>query len=360
MSGTTELKELFFKSIFEKSSESMVLISEKGEIKLVNNNFLKLLGYEKEEIADKNFNHLLLEKDHAFFLKFLENVKKSETVKNFKFYLLTASRSIVRLFISADVLKDEKGKVGGFYLSISHVQPDDWSSLKDPYVFQSVAKKLGKLTSVGQLTSVFAHDIKNPLHVILSTSELMHGENTNEKLKASIELISRNARRASRIVKTLLDFSRSGMCQLRPYSLNDIVDCVTELFESSLKNSRIQMEKNLGNIPKVFLDSNYLNSVVYNLILNSVEALGDKGGKIVISTALCGGKVCLKITDNGKGIDKNMMKNLFRPFFTTKESGTGLGLYLAKQIINEHNGKIEIDSRPYKGTTVTLTFSEMV
>lgn len=357
---TDNLKEMFFHSVFENTFESMLVTDKERVVRLANKSFLGMMGYCAGDVIGKNFSSLLPEKDYGCFNDFIESVNRNDTVKNHKFYLLTSHKSLVRLFVTANALKSGKGEVAGYFFSFSPVQPDDWSSLKDPYIFQNVAKKLGRLTSVGQMTSVFAHDIKNPLHVILSTSELLLSQDMDGGMKDSIALISRNAQRASRIVKTLLDFSRSGMCQLRPYSLNDIVEYVSTLFESSIKNSKVRMEKKLGDVPKVFLDPNYLNSVVYNLAYNSVEAVGENGGEVAIETFFDKKKVRLKISDNGKGMERNIMENLFHPFFSTKENGTGLGLYLAKQIMNEHNGEIGVESVPGKGTSVTLTFSELV
>ncbi|MCG2724891.1 MAG: ATP-binding protein [Elusimicrobia bacterium] len=357
-----EIKGSLFKTLFDDSFEHMMVIDKSLNVCLVNKSVLNLLGYPLVDLIGKNFKTLLLSKDHSEFDKFLNTVNRNKTVKNYKFYLLTFQRSIVRLFLSAGVLKDGDD-ICGYCISISPAHPDDWSALKDPQLFQTVAKKLGRLTSIGQITSVFAHDIKNPLHVILSTSELLlSAENLDENIKNSVSLMERNAKRASKIVKTLLDFSRSGMCQLRPYSINEVVEYCFELIESPLKIMNVEIKKELENVPNVFLDPNYLNSVVYNLIANAMESLPEGGGEISIKSVYdkAANEVRLTIADTGKGIDANVLANIFHPFFTTKEKGTGLGLYLARQIMSEHSGKILIESKPRKGTIVTLIFSKIV
>jgi PAS domain S-box-containing protein len=357
-----EIKGSLCKTLFDDSLEHMIVLDKSLNVQLVNKSVLNLLAYPVNDLIGKSFKTLLLSKDHSEFDKFLDTVRKNKIVKNYKFYLLTFQKSIVRLFLSASALKNGDN-ICGYYINISPVHPDDWSALKDPQLFQSVAKKLGRLTSIGQLTSVFAHDIKNPLHVILSTSELLlSAENLDENIKTSVSLMERNAKRASKIVKTLLDFSRSGMCQLRPYSINEVVESCLELIESPLKTMNVEIKKELEKIPNVFLDPNYLNSVVYNLITNAIESMSEDGGKISVKSTYDkeANEVRLAITDTGKGIDANVLSNIFRPFFTTKEKGTGLGLYLARQIMNEHSGKILIESKSGKGTTVTLIFSKIV
>jgi PAS domain S-box-containing protein len=175
-----EIKGSLFKTLFDDSFEHMVVLDKSVDVQLVNKSVLNLLGYPLNDLVGKSFKTLLLSKDHAEFDKFLDTVRKNKTVKNYKFYLQTFQKSIVRLFLSAGALKNGDD-ICGYYINISPVHPDDWSALKDPQLFQTVAKKLGRLTSIGQITSVFAHDIKNPLHVILSTSELLlSAENLDE------------------------------------------------------------------------------------------------------------------------------------------------------------------------------------
>ncbi|MCK5106795.1 MAG: PAS domain S-box protein, partial [Elusimicrobiales bacterium] len=302
-----EIKGSLFKTLFDDSLEHMVVIDKSLNVQLVNKSVLNLLGYPPDDLIGKSFKTLLLSKDHSEFDKFLDIVIKNKTVKNHKFYLQTFQKSIVRLFLSSGVLKSGDG-ICGYYINISPVHPDDWSALKDPQLFQSVAKKLGRLTSIGQITSVFAHDIKNPLHVILSTSELLLTETSDENTKTSVSLMERNAKRASKIVKTLLDFSRSGMCQLRPYSINEVVEYCFELIESPLKTMNVKIEKELEKVPNVFLDPNYLNSVVYNLIANAMESLPEDGGEIMVKTVHNkeANEVRLTVEDNGKGIEANV------------------------------------------------------
>lgn len=355
------LGKSLFRSVFNESTERFLVLDAGGVIRLVNNSALEVLGYREEDVVGKAVSALVLEKDAAELEGFLKAVAESGELRNYKFYFLTSRQSIIRLFISIKALRNDEGGLEGFRLALSLVYPDEWAALRDPHFFQGVAKKLGRLTSVGQLTSIFAHDIKNPLHVILSTAELMltSGELPAES-RESLELIERNAQRASRIVKTLLDFSRSGICQLRPCSVNEIAEHCIGLIVSSLKTSRVSVKKELGQVPKVFLDPHYLNSVVYNLLNNAAEALGPDGGEIVVASGVKEpGEVCLRITDNGRGMDPGVLSSIFQPFFTTKENGTGLGLYLARQVMNEHSGRITLDSRPGKGTSVTLCFTKL-
>ncbi|MBU2573789.1 MAG: PAS domain-containing sensor histidine kinase [Elusimicrobia bacterium] len=351
-----------FKSIFDESSEKMIVTGIDGKVCLANKSALDLLGYKPQDIIGAGISNLMLEKDREEFKNLLETVAKAGIVRNYKFYLLTSKKSIIRLFLTGVALGGGNGGVSGCCIYLALANTDEWAALKDPQFFQSVAKKIGRLTSIGQLTSVFAHDIKNPLHVILSTSELLLSSGVlDENLKTNMALIERNAQRASKIVKTLLDFSRSGICQLRPCCLNDISDYCLSLLESSLKSAKVKLTKELGTVPKVFLDPHYLHSVVYNLLTNAMESMAGREGEITLRTLWVADKKTARliISDNGRGMDRNMRANLFHPFFTTKDTGTGLGLYLARQIMNEHSGEISVESEPGKGARVELVFHKI-
>lgn len=351
-------------AVFFKAQEPMLVLDRDLTVLLVNNSALRLLGWEGQDISGKPASALVLEKDLRDFTELTELAARNSVVRNYRFYMLTASKSIARIFLTLQALKDEGGAVNGFCLYLSPVSPDEWSALKDPHVFKNAARKLNRLTSMGQLTAMFAHDIKNPLHVILSTSELLGAqEGQPEGVKANAELIERNARRASKIVKTLLDFSRSGMCRLEPYSVETAAESALELIDSSLKAAKIKVERKFARAPKVFLDPHYMHSVIYNLLNNAMQALdGAAEGRISVTTGWSESdkEVFLTIADNGPGLEPAMMENLFQPFFTTKESGTGLGLYLARQIMDEHGGRILVASSPEGGAMISLRFRKTV
>jgi len=358
------LRLSLFDAVFVNAQEPMLVLGRDLGVLLANRNASRLLGWADGELTGRPVSSLVLDKDMKEFSELTVLAAKNGVVRNHRFYMLTASRSMVRLFLTAQLLRDGTGVMTGFCLCLSPVSPDEWSALKDPNVFRNAARKLGRLTSIGQLTSMFAHDIKNPLHVILSTSELLRAqEGQSEQTRSGAELIERNARRASKIVKTLLDFSRSGMCRLEPYSIDEAAEYSLGLMDSALKAAKVNVEKEPGRPPKVFLDPHYMHSVIYNLLNNAAQALdGAKGGTIRVSSGWLEAEkeVFLTIADNGPGIEPATLENLFQPFFTTKENGTGLGLYLARQIMGEHGGRIIVSSPPGAGASVSLRFRRTV
>ena len=203
--------------------------------------------------------------------------------------------------------------MNGFLFTFPRLS-DQWSALKDPHIFKNAARKLGRLTH----RPVICSRTTSTVYVILSTSELLRAqEGQTEQTRTGAELIERNARRASKIVKTLLDFSRSGMCRLEPYSVADAAEYSLELIDSSLKAAKVRVEKNFEKAPKVFLDPQYMHSVIYNLVNNAAQALeGAADGYVKISSGWLEAEqeVFLTISDNGPGLEPAMLENLFQPF----------------------------------------------
>ncbi len=358
----TGLKDSLFETLFENSPDAIIVLDSDLRIRIFSRGASALLGYSPKDVLEKNVRSLLVDKDHQEFDGLLASARETGVVKNSKFHLLTSQGAGMRLFLTVRSLLSRSG-CAGYYMLMSVASTEEWSAFKDPQIFQAALKRLRHLSSVGQLTSAFAHDIKSPLHVILSTAELLADmQKQDENVKTSLSLITRNARRAAKIVKTLLEFSKTGACRLRPGNLNDVINDCVELLDSSIKQCHGVLVKELGEIPRAFLDSHYLQGVIYNLFTNALEALPKENGKITVRTQWLPSDKCIRltVTDNGKGVDPWISANLFQPFFTTRESGTGLGLYLARQIMNDHSASITLESSSGKGTKVTLIFTRMV
>jgi two-component system NtrC family sensor kinase len=215
-----------------------------------------------------------------------------------------------------------------------------------------------KLSSLGKLAAGIAHEINNPLTSILLNSCVI-SEKLGDKssLKENLKLIIDETARCGSIVKGLLEFSRQTAPVKEPTNINEVIEKTLLLFESQLLVNHVRVEKNLDmNLPRIMIDSNKIKQVLTNLILNAIEAMS-KGGILTINSMLSPDKnhVLLQFTDTGQGIPKEHLSKIFDPFFTTKGTkGTGLGLSLTYGIVQQHEGTIDVQSEPEKGTTMIV------
>ena len=214
-----------------------------------------------------------------------------------------------------------------------------------------------KLVEVGRLSAGIAHEINNPLGVIMYAAELLlREEGLNPFQLEMAERIISEVNRLRVLTGGLLSFSQPRKSLHRLVDLGALVEEVLQLVRYELQKQSIQLETDFVSLPLISADPNKLKQVVINLVMNAAQALGH-GGKVTLKTS-CSGKdeIELTISDNGPGMTSDVQEQIFKPFFTTKADGegTGLGLYICDNIIKEHGGAILLESAPEMGASFKI------
>lgn len=213
-----------------------------------------------------------------------------------------------------------------------------------------------RLTGIGEIASGLAHEIRNPLTNIIASMQIIKSKHNLENEEFA-DIIIRNAQNANVRIKELLNYSQPIDFKLETISLHRIISEVINLVKGKLNKENIALDyacKSKQDL--VSVDKKQLNTVFLNFILNSVDAIKhtDKKGVIKISTYDEFNFVVIKFTDNGCGIESNIISKIFQPFFTNKENGTGLGLNLAHKVIHQHGGIISAESKVGEYTTIIV------
>ena len=214
-----------------------------------------------------------------------------------------------------------------------------------------------RIAALGRAAAQVAHEVKNPLAGLLLYS--LHLQSKAEKFSESeaslVNKIADTINQLIRRVEQILGFARPLSLSPRPGDLNRIVNDVLELLRPQLTANKVEVRMSPDrNRATVMLDEASMNGALLNLILNAVEAM-TKGGTLSITTEAIDETLRLEITDTGRGISEEEAKNIFEPFYTTKEQGLGLGMPYAKKIIEQHGGLISLRSQPGEGTTIYVT-----
>jgi two-component system NtrC family sensor kinase len=219
---------------------------------------------------------------------------------------------------------------------------------------QAQIVQAAKMAAIGELAAGVAHEIKNPLQVLLLHLELVE---KGRPVANWTEMFSKQVKRLADITRRLMDFARNASEEVRiePVQLKKVIEETTAMVHHDFVGSGITFAVTLpDDLPPVAGNANYLQQVFLNLLLNARDAM-PQGGTITINTALTGYHIIIRFSDTGVGIEKGVLDKIFRPFFTTKgEKGTGLGLAVCHKIIAQHKGEIRVDSEPGKGTTFTI------
>ncbi len=219
-----------------------------------------------------------------------------------------------------------------------------------------------KLASIGQFSSGIAHEINNPLGIILGYTQLLLREENPESAKyEDLKTIEKHVKTCKSIVEDLLSFARSSKPSKPvegPVCIHDCMDDVLTFIRHRAAPDETEIVKNYDRtVPKMILDEKKIKQVFINLMMNAIHAVGKKG-KIAISTAYEAPKnqVRIKIADTGYGIEKKNLTKIFDPFFTTKPTGegTGLGLAVSYGIIKNHGGEILVESEPGRGAEFAI------
>lgn len=222
-----------------------------------------------------------------------------------------------------------------------------------------------KMATIGQLAANVAHEINNPLAAIIANAQLLQRDlpDADEDTSEALKLIETAGVRAAKIVGDLLKSARKEKREeFEGIQLNEtILDSLSMAnFEIRNRNVTVNLELSEG-MPEIFAHQNQLKGVWINLIMNALGAIENSKGVISISTRYENKEYRIIFSDNGKGIDPEHQDHIFEPFFTTKEAskGTGLGLSVSLQVIKEHHGTIDFETKPGKGTTFIVTLPEI-
>ncbi|ULC59202.1 ATP-binding protein [Flaviramulus sp. BrNp1-15] len=239
-------------------------------------------------------------------------------------------------------------------------------------VIQNIENTLNKNESEAwkKLLSVMTHEIMNSIAPISSLSETLHEQidtaitNPNkqklnlEDLNTGIVSIKKRSEGLMKFAKTYRTLNKVSQVNKSRILVNELFKSINDLMQPTLNQKNIQLEFKNNN-PKLELniDTHLIEQVLINLIINAKDACdGQKDSKISLSTEKNRDNIVIKVTDNGKGIANEILETIFVPFFSTKKSGSGIGLSLSKQIMMLHNGRIQVQSEPEKGTIISLIF----
>ncbi len=221
-----------------------------------------------------------------------------------------------------------------------------------------------KMASIGKMAAVVAHEINNPLSGILTYSKLLrkwHDRDggcakREDEVRQCLELIESESRRCGDLVKNLLTFSRTSPINLEWADLNSVIERCVRLVLHQFEMNNIQWQEDFAEaLPAVQCDPAQIEQVVLGLVMNAIDAM-PRGGNLWLSTRVLsdGAEVEIKVRDDGAGIPPDLMPHMFEPFMTTKESGHGMGLAIARSIVERHRGRISVESELGQGATFTV------
>lgn len=221
-------------------------------------------------------------------------------------------------------------------------------------------RKKDRMESLGILMAGIAHEIRNPLTSIKTYAELLPKKYDNPKFR---EMISKDIpyeiERLNNLINELLEYSKPKKAFKENTNLYEVIEKILALTANKIQKENVKINLDIPKDIFIYADKNHLKQIIINLILNGIEALNKEKKLINISTMESLGKTYLMIEDNGCGMDEEELNKIYDPFYTTKASGTGLGLFVCYQLMEENNGKIHVSSAKDEGTSFILEFKSL-
>ena len=353
--------EMLFHSVWENSADGMRLVDENGNIVAVNDAFCKLVGMQREDLEGKPLTVILADSEQpekllqefrqSFRGRHIEQQRERRlTLRNGNVVTLEDTRSFVEL-------RGQSPMMLGLFRDVTAQKK-----------LEEQLRQAQKMEAIGQLAGGVAHDFNNILTVIHGHASLLQAGGSLTGVAArSAQQISQAADRAAALTRQLLAFSRRQLLQPRQLDMNEVVANMTKMLGRILGED-IALQLNYSPQPaRVHADAGMMEQVLLNLAVNARDAM-PKGGVLAIKISVlavdcrrlaefpdarAGQFVCLSVIDTGCGIPPENLRRIFEPFFTTKEvgKGTGLGLATVYGIVKQHQGWIEVESEPGKGST---------
>jgi PAS domain S-box-containing protein len=349
----------YLSGILESLSQGVVAVDLSGSIAAFNLAAAKILGLKAKDVLGKSYREVFgREADEKFGLPYL--LKTGRTCSDGQKQIEKEDGVKVTLSFSNALLKDTQGEVFGA-MEVFSPKPES----KEPAENLAHVKTLA---AVGEMAAVVAHEIKNPLGGIRGFAELLDRDlEEGDPRKKSLAKIIQGVEALSKILATLLDQVKPVELDLKRVEMVGFTEEALKFFAMDPANQKpnIRMVKSYPQEQlHCSLDAEQFRRTLLNLFHNAVQAMPN-GGQMKIELSRGGEssacpsraderKAVLEISDTGIGMSSEVQKKIFTPFFTTKEGGTGLGLFTVKKIVEAHAGEIRLESRPGKGTTVRL------
>ncbi|MBI5883594.1 MAG: PAS domain S-box protein [Elusimicrobia bacterium] len=334
----------------------MFYCDREADIIEVNPAFLKLYGYRREEVIGRNPR--ILRSDHTLpelYKRMWEGI--ADPVRGFwRGPIVNKAKDgrEIPMLLSITAIRDTEGAEGIIGFMAVGMDMTEQLSLKTR-VAQSEA-----LANIGEMAAVVAHEIRNPLgSVVIAANQLATDSVAPEDKGMVMKLLRSESKRLTDVLAGFLAYARPPSLRLARADLNALVTEVLGIAQSNrelMRHTRVSVSLD-PSLKSCAMDSDQVRQVVWNIMVNALQAM-DGYGKLTVTTGREPGWVFFRVRDTGPGIPEPVLREILKPFFTTKQQGTGLGLATADRIVKAHGGVIGVESRPGEGAVFTVRLPE--
>ncbi len=339
--------EAKYRQIFEGSKDGIIVTDCDGLMVDVNNAGIELFGCKNRDdfMRSVTIHDFFVRQEHCTV--FLEQMETAGFVKDFEARFRKRDGDEIDVLITATRQQDKHRQRCRYECIIKDI--GEWKRMEQQI------RQAEKLASIGQLAAGVAHEINNPLSIVMGYTGLLLKGTDDDRVRRDLQVIRNNAAMCKKIVEDLLNFSRQADSRLVPADIAETIRSVIEVVDGEFAAKGIEIRTDFApDVPPVPMSVDRIRQVCLNLLINAAQAIEGKGSILVTTRhETADSMVRVSFTDTGCGIPCNIRHKVFEPFFTTKEpgQGTGLGTSVSYGIVEEHGGEISFTSEVGKGTT---------
>lgn len=367
-------REMYLAAIVNSSEDAVLGKSLTGRIMYWNKGAETLYGYRFQEVVGEPIDAILFPEDREANQQLLQRIGRGESIHDHETVRRHKDGSAIDVSLSISPITNNSGEIIGasefarditarkkehFQLVVEKelAKVDAYDTQQELDKAQKELQQSRRLSDIGTLAATVAHELRNPLGVIRTAVYNVKRKRANEQIDKHLANIEKKVKESELIINNLLNYSRIKMPARQEVN---VIDLLEECVQSTLKRFHgrdidVQFKNDVSPKVTIYADPLQLKEVFDNILNNAVQATPVDGGSIEVAVAgAAEGELDVTVTDSGEGIDPDDLKEVFKPFFTRKSKGTGLGLAICKEIIDLHDGTIDVASTKGAGARVTV------
>jgi two-component system sensor histidine kinase AtoS len=337
----------YTESILRSITSGVLTVGPDGSVTTANPAAERILGMTEEEMVPRRLG-VLFSADGGIEagLRRLLDGRVPRLVMDTE--ATTGQGMTVHVHVGMSRMRGMDGRVFGAVVTLDDVS--EVRALTDQLI------RTDRLAAMGELTAGVAHEVRNPLGIIRASVQLLDdARGDTARIEEATSVIKQEIDRLDKVIKALLDFGRPSAPTLRPTDVEGVVTDVVLFTRRFAGQARVEIDTEFAaGVPLVWADADQLKQVLVNLISNAVQAMEVGGGTISVRVWDDDDLVFVSVADTGPGIPADALPRVFDPFYSTRDDGTGLGLTIVHRIIDQHGGRIDVESTPGVGTRFTL------
>ncbi|MGC8861278.1 MAG: GAF domain-containing protein [Armatimonadota bacterium] len=346
-------------NILSSIAAGVATLDSDGVVLTWNRSAERIVGLKAERVVGLDYEQVLgrlpiTEPDRELIRTAIEGVfETGETYQGYKLRFHPRNRPDVFINMSISLLQNSAGEQLGLVLIFEDISRE--------IRMEEEFRRMGELAAIGQLAASIAHELRNPLSSIKGAAQFLQKEyEDHSSIVEFLSIIVEEVNGLNKLTTEFLDFARPVRLELKPVSLNKLVEKTLQLMSVHITDSNVVVKELLYEaLPTVQADPEQLEQVLKNIFINALQAMPDGGVLTVETGPAASGGVWVSVTDTGIGIPPDKIDRIFQPFVTTKTKGTGLGLSVVRKIVENHGGTIEVTSEVGKGSTFKIILPKM-